>query len=68
MYFDANNNLLLCNYAGQQRDEAFRKTLFTTLTYATKVYDTITLPFYAAVQQPWKKLAMNNAPKVNKYM
>lgn len=39
--------------------------LLKTLTYATKAYDTITLPVYAAVQQPWKKLALHNADKVS---
>jgi long-chain acyl-CoA synthetase len=47
----------------RQEDILFEKALVRTLTYMTKVYDTLTLPVYAALQQPWKRIAEHEAPK-----
>jgi len=49
----------------QHKKAALEKRLLPALSVLTKVYDFMTLPVYAAVQQPWKKIALHNSIKVS---
>jgi len=41
----------------------FEQNVLRGLKALTSAYDFVTLPLYAAVQQPWKKLALHNSEK-----
>ncbi|ODM89566.1 Long-chain-fatty-acid--CoA ligase 4, partial [Orchesella cincta] len=47
----------------RRNNELLEKAVNTSLSCMTTVYDALTLPLYFFVQQPWKQMALHNAPK-----